>query len=389
MRKDNSKSSLNDNSRPRVVVAMSGGVDSSVAAALLVRQGYDVVGMMMRLWSEPARGAEAPLNRCCTPDQMADARRIADQLDIPFYVVDVQDYFRRAIVQFFIDEHERGRTPNPCIECNRQIRFSYLLDRARALGADYLATGHYARVRRDEQGAYQLLKAVDLGKDQSYVLHVLGQQELAQVMFPVGDYLKEDVRAIAAQLDLPVAQKKESMDLCFLGDGDYRRFLREHAATPANAGPIVGQDGAVLGQHEGLAYYTIGQRKGLGISAGEPMYVIYKDTARNALVVGSREQLGQTELLARGVNWIAASPPTAPLRASVKIRYKANGVMASVYPLSGGNARVCFDDFVVGATPGQGVVFFDGNVCLGGGLIADRHTVGDGRPDVLSEKGAP
>ena len=370
-----------NNGRPRVVVAMSGGVDSSVAAALLKQQGYDVTGMMMRLWSEPGRDADAPLNRCCTPDQMADARRVAQQLDIPFYVVDVQDYFRRTIVQFFIDEHEQGRTPNPCIECNRQIRFSYLLDRARALGADYLATGHYARVRH-ENGAYRLLKAVDSSKDQSYVLHVLGQEELAQVLFPLGEYVKDDVRAIAAQLRLPVAQKKESMDLCFLGDGDYRRFLREHASRATGSGPIIGQDGVVLGEHDGLAYYTIGQRKGLGISASEPLYVLYKDTVRNALVVGSRQQLGQTELLVRDVNWVAGQPPHTSFRASVKIRYKATGAAATVHPLPDGQARVHFDDFVTGATPGQGAVFFDGDVCVGGGLIADRRSAGAAEPSI-------
>jgi tRNA-uridine 2-sulfurtransferase len=354
---------------PRVVVAMSGGVDSSVAAALLVQQGYEVIGMMMRLWSEPGVGPQSPMNRCCTPDQMADARRVANQLEIPFYVVDVQDYFRRTIVQFFIDEHERGRTPNPCIECNRQIRFSYLLDRARALGAAYLATGHYARIRQ-ENGAYKLLQAVDHSKDQSYVLHVLGQDELAHVLFPLGDYLKDDVRALAAELNLPVASKKESMDLCFLGDGDYRRFLREYGKE-AGAGPIITNDGEVLGQHDGLANYTIGQRKGLGIAAPEPLYVLQKDTIRNALIVGARHELGQTTLHVRDVNWVAGAPPPAPFRASVKIRYKASGAPATVHPIDHHAARVHFDDFVLGATPGQGAVFFRADECVGGGMIAD------------------
>lgn len=370
----------NGKRRPKVVVAMSGGVDSSVAAALLLQQGYDVTGMMMRLWSEPGRGPQAPLNRCCTPDQMADARRVAAALDIPFYVVDVQDYFRRTIVQFFVDEHARGRTPNPCIACNRQIRFGYLLDRARALGADFLATGHYARVRREhappqENGVYKLLKAVDGNKDQSYVLHVLSQEELAHVLFPVGDYHKDEVRDLAREFDLPVAGKSESMDLCFLGDGDYRRFLREHAAETIQPGPILTAEGEELGRHEGLPFYTIGQRKGLGVSAGEPLYVLHKDAARNALIVGRRDELGQTTLLARDVNWVVQAPQRA-IRAAVKIRYKAREVMARVEALGESRARIAFEEPVTGATPGQGVVFFDGEEVLGGGIIADGHLTG-------------
>jgi tRNA-uridine 2-sulfurtransferase len=265
---------------------MSGGVDSSVAAALLVEQGYDVIGMMMRLWSEPSCDGAAPANRCCTPDQMADARRVAGLLGIPFYVVDVQDHFRQTIVQFFIDEHENGRTPNPCIECNRQIRFTYLLERALALDADYLATGHYAQVRHTPDG-YQLLKGLDPNKDQSYVLHVLDQEKLGQVLFPIGGYTKPEVRELAQKFGLPVASKSESQDLCFLGDGDYRRFLQEYSQQPSQSGPILTSSGQALGQHEGLPFYTIGQRKGLGISANEPLFVLRKDVARNALIVGS------------------------------------------------------------------------------------------------------
>jgi len=366
-----------EKSRPTVVVAMSGGVDSSVAAALLKQEGYEVVGMMMRLWSEPGQGPGAPMNRCCTPDQLADARRVADALAIPFYVVDVKDYFRRRIVQFYIDQHALGRTPNPCVECNREIRFGYLLDRARALGADYLATGHYARVEMAAggQGGYRLLKAVDDGKDQSYVLHVLGQEELAQVLFPVGRYTKTEVRQIAAELGLPVARKSESMDLCFLGDGDYRRFLAEYAPQAIRPGPIVSSAGDLLGEHEGLPFYTIGQRKGLGISAGEPLFVLRKDAERNTLVVGTREELGQTTLLVRGVNWVAGGPPAGPVSGGVKVRYKAPAAPATVAPLPGGGARVVFDAHVYGATPGQAAVFYDGDEVIGGGLIADSTTI--------------
>ena len=355
-------------SGPRVVVAMSGGVDSSVAAALLVQAGYDVVGLMMRLWSEPANGAAAPANRCCTPDQMADARRVADSLGIPFYVIDVRDHFRQAIVQFFLDEHAAGRTPNPCIECNRRIRFTYLLERALALGADFLATGHYARVRRD--GGYQLLQGVDATKDQSYVLHMLSQAHLARVLFPVGEYTKAQVRELARGFGLPVAAKHDSQDLCFLKDGDYRGFLRRQGVEP-RPGAIVDGDGRVLGQHAGLADYTIGQRKGLGIASPEPLYVVGKDAAHNALVVGPHTALGRDVVGARGVHWIAGPPPT-PVRVQVKVRYKAEPLAAAVSPGPDGTATVRLDAPAYGVTPGQAIVFYDGAVCLGGGLIADE-----------------
>lgn len=360
---------------------MSGGVDSSVAAALLVEQGYEVIGMMMRLWSESGSGPAAPANRCCTPDQMADARRIAGILGIPFYVVDVQDYFRRTIVQFFIDQHELGRTPNPCIECNRQIRFTYLLEQALALDADDLATGHYARVRETDSG-YQLQKAIDEAKDQSYVLHVLGQEHLARVLFPIGEYTKDEVRELARKFNLPVATKGESQDLCFLADGDYRRFLKEYSARAGRPGPILDQSGQELGQHNGLPFYTIGQRKGLGIAAGEPLFVLRKDIGRNALVVGSREELGQCILTARNVNWVSGSAPTVPIRAQVKIRYKAKPVAATVTSLAETRARVDFDEPVFGMTAGQGAVFYDGEVCLGGGIIADVPAVSVETPEV-------
>ena len=351
------------------MVAMSGGVDSSVTAALLVEQGYEVIGMMMRLWSEPGLGAKAPVNRCCTPDQMADARRVADQLQIPFYVVDVQDHFRNTIVQFFIDEHEQGRTPNPCIECNRQIRFTYLFKQAMALDANYLATGHYARVVKTAAATYQLHKGLDLHKDQSYVLHVLSQEHLAHVKFPVGDYTKAEVRELARKFNLPVASKSESQDLCFLGDGDYRRFLTEYSQQVALPGPIVDGDGRQLGQHKGLAFYTIGQRKGLGISAPDPVFVLKKDIQHNALVIGSREALGQQTLQARDVNWLSGQAPTEPVAAEVKIRYKAKGVEAVVTNMANGRVHIQFQEPVYSITPGQGAVFYDGNICLGGGII--------------------
>lgn len=360
--------------RRRIVVAMSGGVDSSVAAALLVDQGHEVIGMMLRLWSEPGTGTSASTNRCCTPDQMADARRVADRLGIPFYVVDAQQHFRQAIVQFFIREHEAGRTPNPCVECNRQIRFTYLLERAMALGADYLVTGHYARVSQ-VGGKYRLLQGLDSNKDQSYVLYTLRQDQLARVFFPIGDYAKPEVRDLARQYGLLVASKRESQDLCFLKDGDYRRFLRENSLQVQAAGPILDEDGHELGQHEGLAFYTIGQRKGLGIAAAEPLFVLRKDPERNALIVGPRTALGVRDLVATGVNWISGEVPAAPFLAQVKIRYKATALEATVWPIGADQARVRFAEPAFGVTSGQAAVFYDGEACLGGGLIANDQAL--------------
>ncbi len=359
---------MTDKTTQRVVVAMSGGVDSSVAAALLKEQGYDVIGMMMRLWSEETASGRV-YNRCCTPDQMADARRIADRLDIPFYVLDTREVFRSTIVDFFIDQHRRGYTPNPCMECNRHIRFEWLLNHALALDADYLATGHYARTRILADGSVQLLKGVDDHKDQSYVLSVMGQQELKRVMFPVGEYSKPEVREIAARFGLPTASKHDSQDLCFLGDGDYRRFLREHAPEVMATGPIVNRGGTVLGEHQGLANYTIGQRRGLGVQAAEPMYVIGMNPYNNALIVGTREELGSTCLTANRVNWVSGQPPADSFEAQVKIRYKARPVPALIEMQGPDRMAVQFADPVRDAAPGQAAVVYEGDVCLGGGII--------------------
>ncbi|MBN1680397.1 MAG: tRNA 2-thiouridine(34) synthase MnmA [Anaerolineae bacterium] len=353
--------------KPRVVVAMSGGVDSSVAAALLVERGYDVIGMMMRLWSEDCGTGGS--NRCCTPDQLLDARRIADQLGIPFYVIDTQDVFRRTIVQFFIDRYAAGDTPNPCLECNRHIRFEWLLNHALAMDADFLATGHYARTQYGAGGRVRLLKGLDDAKDQSYVLSVLSQDKLRHALFPVGDYTKPDVRRMAEKLALPVAQKHDSQDLCFLADGDYRRFLAEHAPEAIRPGPILTRDGRQLGEHTGLPHYTIGQRKGLGISYHEALYVLTTDPAKNALIVGTQDELGHRGLIAGRVNWIAGDTPLEPFRADVKIRYKARPAAARVSPLPDGRVRVTFDERLNAITPGQGAVFYDGDECLGGGII--------------------
>lgn len=351
----------------RVVVAMSGGVDSSLAAALLVEQGYEVVGIMLRLWAEDDTSGTAG-NRCCTPDAQALARYVAYLLEIPFYILDVQTPFKTQVVDFFIREYSSGVTPNPCLQCNRYIRFGHLLRHALALDAGYLATGHYARVRQ-VNGRYQLLRGVDERKDQSYVLHVLTQQELAHALFPVGGYTKAEVREMARARGLPVADRPESQDLCFLADGDYRRFLARHAPEALRPGPIVDTVGRRLGQHQGLPLYTIGQRKGLGLSGPEPLYVVATDPATNTLIVGSRAELGRERFRVQRVNWISGEAPTAPLRCTVKIRYKANEVPATVTPLGGGCTEVVAAEPLYGVTPGQAAVFYDGEVVLGGGII--------------------
>ncbi len=354
-----------DNRDTRVVVAMSGGVDSSVAAGLLVEQGCDVVGIMLKLWSEEGG---ARLNKCCTPADVALARSIADQLGIPFYLMNIADSFKSIVVDFFVEEYAAGRTPNPCIRCNRRVRFELLLDKALGLGAQYLATGHYARLRHID-GKRQLLRAVDRRKDQSYVLSVLGQAQLAHVLFPLGALTKAQVRAHAVRLNLSVAEKVESQDLCFLGNGDYRDFLVRHAPDKIHPGEIRDVAGKRLGRHSGLPFYTIGQRKGLGVTASEPLYVMEKNAIDNSLVVGRLAELGRRACLVQGMNYVSGVTPTAPFRAGAMIRYTARETPVTVHP-SGDTARVVFDQPQRDITPGQGLALFDGEVALGQGIIA-------------------
>jgi tRNA-specific 2-thiouridylase len=354
---------------------MSGGVDSAVAAGLLVEQGYDVTGVMLHLWSEPGAGVE---NRCCTPRAVKDARRVARALDIPFRVLNCARRFKVAVVDTFIEEYGRGRTPNPCITCNRRIKFGYLLDMARVAGAAYLATGHYAGVRRTD-GTYRLLRGADPHKDQSYFLYTLGQEQLRNVLFPLGDYTKSRVRALAEEWDLPVAEKDESQDICFVRDQDYGRFLRDYAPDTLEPGPILDREGEELGEHRGLPLYTIGQRRGIGVTWSEPLYVLEKDVLRNALIVGPESQLGWQRFQVEDARFVADHPPTFPAQVGVKIRSTSREANATLHPGPGGTIWVETEKPFRDVTPGQAAVFYRGRSLLGGGIISlsNGHSPGE------------
>ncbi len=359
----------------RVVVALSGGVDSAVAAALLVEQGYEVVGIMMRLWTSGERPLE---NRCCSAEAVDDARHVAQLLDIPFYLVNYEEAFRVHVVDYFLDEYGRGRTPNPCLACNRNIKFRLLLERALSLDAEYLATGHYCRIQQ-AGGRYHLLRGVDLRKDQSYMLHILGQAQLAHILFPLGQLTKDQVRALAAERGLPVAEKAESQDLCFTPTGDYRPFLTESKPESLVPGPILDAQGNQVGEHRGLPLYTIGQRHGLGLASNnkrpsgggdvEPLFVVHLDPERNALVVGQDDSLWRRELTVDRATFVSGESPAGQLRVSAKVRYRSPETPATVDVLGDGRLRVCFDQPQRAITPGQAIVFYHGDEVLGGGVI--------------------
>jgi len=345
-------------------VGMSGGVDSSVAAALLKDQGYDVIGVMLRLWSDSETD-----NRCCAPDAQLEARRIAAHLDIPFYVIDAQEAFYQAVVQPFINGYAGGTTPNPCLNCNRQIRWHFLRSRATALGAEYIATGHYARIEVTKNGSYQLLKNPDPVKDQSYFLHVLTQNDLSRTVFPLAEFAKPEVRQLAREYGLAVAERPDSQDLCFVGQENYRDFLRKVDPNLLKPGPILDMNGSVLGEHLGLAGYTIGQRKGVGIAGPEPYYVINKDLEANALIIGFKNELGRTDFHTKDINWISGEAPSDPLNADIRIRYKSKAVPGVIRPVDDTLARIELNESLPDITPGQAAVFYQDLVCLGGGII--------------------
>jgi tRNA-uridine 2-sulfurtransferase len=353
----------------RVLMAMSGGVDSSVAAALLHQQGYEVIGVSMQLWNRAPKDENGkPARTCCSLDDIHDARRVAGQIGIPYYVLNLETEFRRTVVDNFIAEYARGRTPNPCARCNQWIKFDILMQKAGELGADLIATGHYARKTKDADGRFRLLCGADDAKDQSYFLFTLTQSQLAGTLFPVGDRTKPEVRKLAAKLGLTTAEKRESQEICFVPDDDYAGFLETQGKKPA-AGNIVDGAGRVLGRHDGIHRFTIGQRKGLGLSHPTPLFVLGVDPAAATVIVGDESESYRDTLTAEAINWIGPEP-AAPFEARCKIRYRQKAVPCRIIPLPGRRAEVCFAAGERAITPGQAVVFYDGDEVLGGGWIA-------------------
>jgi tRNA-specific 2-thiouridylase len=355
--------------KQKVAIAMSGGVDSSTAAAILLEQGFDVVGLMLGLWADPETEFE---NRCCESNAVALARRVAEQLAIPFHRIDAAELFRREVVVPMIREYARGRTPNPCLRCNRQVRWGFLLEHALCLGASYLATGHYARIRKKGSG-FELLRGVDTAKDQSYVLASLRQADLARTLLPVGSMTKAEVRERARHWNLPVAERPDSQDLCFVPNRDYRRFLKKYAPESFTPGPIYSRQGKILGTHPGLASFTIGQRKGIGVASPRPLYVLAIDPARNALVIGPAEELGHRILVADRASWVDERPPAPVFPAEVKIRYTSKEEPAEVTVREAGEVQVRFERRLRDITPGQAAVFYRGEICLGTASIAEAN----------------
>ncbi len=358
--------------KERVVIGMSGGVDSSAAAALLQEQGYEVIGITLKLWPQDCLARAE--DKCCGPQAVMDARSVSHRLGIPFYLVDEAEDFQKEVIQYFADEYRAGRTPNPCVLCNEKLKFGALIRRARMLGAEKVATGHYARIEHSQQGNRTLLKrGKDAGKDQSYFLFSLKQDQLARAVMPLGKLTKSKSRAVARQSDLRTADKEESMEICFVPDKDYKGFLTKTQMVEERKGEIVDLAGNILGHHSGIEFYTVGQRKGLKLSAPEPLYVLKLEPATNRIVVGPAAELEQTAFVIERCNWIPFEQPPAEMQALAKIRYNHPGVPATIVPEANGRTKVRLEHPQRAVTPGQACVFYQDDLVLGGGWITREH----------------
>lgn len=355
--------------KKKVVVGMSGGVDSSVAAYLLKEQGYDVIGVTMQIWQDEDRTIQEENGGCCGLSAVDDARRVADDLGIPYYVMNFKKEFKKEVIDYFIEEYRQGRTPNPCIACNRYVKWESLLKRSMDIGADYIATGHYARIVRLENGRYTLKRSATLAKDQTYALYNLTQDQLSHTLMPVGEYTKDEVRQIAEKINLRVSNKPDSQDICFVPDGDYASFIEETTGEKIETGNFVDLDGNVLGQHKGIIHYTVGQRKGLGLSLGRPAFVLEIRPETNEVVIGTNEDSMSYTLRANRLNFMSISDLDGEMRVFAKIRYNHKGAWCTVKKATEDEVLCTFDEPQRAITPGQAVVFYDDEYVVGGGTI--------------------